>query len=97
MQIDSILGVKLRLDREWDALLLTRMQLPFEAAFGAGRAFLRYRRAGRARSSPMPDFYIGAHAELEKLTLLTKDAQRYRTYFPSVNLIAPPARSPIPA
>lgn len=85
------------LDRELSSLLLTRLQLPFGAAFGAGRAFLRYRRAGGARSSPMPDFYIGAHAELEKLTLLTRDAQRYRTYFPSVNLISPQADSATPA
>ncbi len=77
------------LERELDALLLERLQIPFEAGFGAGRAFLKYRRAGGARSSPMPDFYIGAHAALEGLTLLTRDARRYRTYFPSVALISP--------
>ncbi|MYC66301.1 MAG: type II toxin-antitoxin system VapC family toxin [Acidobacteriia bacterium] len=77
------------LDRELDALLLERLQLPFEAAFGSGRAFLNYRRAGGARSSPMPDFYIGAHAALEGLKLLTRDTRRYRTYFPSVALISP--------
>jgi len=79
------------LDRELDALLLERLQLPFEAGFGAGRAFLEYRRAGGARSSPMPDFYIGAHAALEGLTLLTRDTRRFRTYFPSVALISPQA------
>ena len=77
------------LERELDALLLERLQLPFEAGFGAGRAFLKYRRAGGARSSPMPDFYIGAHAAFEGLTVLTRDARRYRTYFPSVTLISP--------
>ncbi|MXY67334.1 MAG: type II toxin-antitoxin system VapC family toxin [Acidobacteriia bacterium] len=77
------------LDRELDALLLERLQLPFEAGFGAGRTFLEYRRAGGARSSPMPDFYIGAHAALEGLTLLTRDTRRYRAYFPSVALISP--------
>ena len=77
------------LERELDALLLERLQLPFDAGFGAGRAFLKYRRAGGTRSSPMPDFYIGAHAEFEGLTLLTRDARRYRTYFPSVTLISP--------
>lgn len=77
------------LERELDALLLERLQLPFEAGFGAGSAFLKYRRAGGARSSPMPDFYIGAHAALEGLTLLTRDTRRYRTYFPSIKLIAP--------
>jgi predicted nucleic acid-binding protein len=69
--------------------MLTRMQLPYEAAFRAGRAFLRYRRAGGARSAPLPDFYIGAHAEADALTLVTRDAGRYRTYFPSVELVAP--------
>ena len=50
---------------------------------------MQYRRAGEARSSPLPDFYIGAHAEAEGLTLVTRDAARYRTYFPPVKLIAP--------
>ncbi len=77
------------LERELDALLLERLQLPFDAGFGAGRAFLKYRRAGGTRSSPMPDFYIGAHAAFEGLTLLTRDARRYRTCFPSVTLISP--------
>ena len=77
------------LDRNLDALLLRRLPLPYAAAFQAGRAFLRYRRAGGARSSPLPDFFIGAHAESEDLTLLTRDAGRYRTYFPSVKLITP--------
>lgn len=77
------------LDRELDALLLERLQLPFEAGFDAGRAFLKYRRAGGARSSPMPDFYIGAHAALQGLNLLTRDPRRYRAYFPSVALISP--------
>ena len=77
------------LDRELDALLLERLQLPFEAGFDAARAFLKYRRAGGARSSPMPGSYIGAHAVFEGLTLLTRDTRRYRTYFPSVALISP--------
>ena len=55
----------------------------------SARAFLRYRRAGGAREAPLPDFYIGAHAESEGLKLLTRDASRYRTYFPAVHLIAP--------
>ena len=50
---------------------------------------MQYRRAGGVRSSPLPDFYIGAHAEAEGLTLVTRDAARYRTYFPQVKLIAP--------
>ena len=85
------------LDRELDSLLLACMQLPFEAVFSTGQALLKYRRAGGARSSPMPDFYIGAHAALEGLTLLTRDTGRFRTYFPSVKLISPPARPSTPA
>ena len=77
------------LDNQLDNLLLTRLALPYGAAFRAGRAFLRYRRAGGARSSPLPDFYIGAHAETEGLTLLTRDVGRYRSYFPSLKLITP--------
>lgn len=66
-----------------------RRPLPWEAAFLAGKCFLRYRRQGGIRRSPLPDFFIGAHAAVEGLTLLTRDATRYRTYFPSLPLIAP--------
>ncbi len=68
---------------------LTQLALPYEAAFRAGRAFVEYRRQGGNRRSPLPDFFIGAHAEVEGMTLLTRDAARYRTYFPKVKLIAP--------
>ena len=70
-------------------LLLERADLPWEAAFLAGRAFVAYRRAGGKRSAPLPDFYIGAHAQVTGLTLLTRDARRYRSYFPDLRLIAP--------
>ena len=63
--------------------------LPYEAAFLAGKRFLEYRRRGGTRQSPMPDFYIGAHAAVCGYRLLTRDAARYRTYFPTVELIAP--------
>ena len=69
--------------------LYRRDPLPFEAAFLAGKAFLRYRRRGGARVRPLPDFYIGAHAAVADHRLLTRDPRRYRTYFPSVELIAP--------
>ena len=68
-----------------------REGLPFEAAFLAGKAFGRYRAAGGLRRSPLPDFYIGAHAAVAGHALLTRDAGRYRTYFPSLRLIAPDA------
>jgi predicted nucleic acid-binding protein len=66
-----------------------RLELPYEAAFLAGKAFLSYRRRGGNRAAPLPDFYIGAHAAIAGMRLLTRDPQRYRTYFPSVTLIAP--------
>lgn len=66
-----------------------RRALPWEAAYLAGRTFIRYRRRGGQRRSPLPDFYIGAHALAEGMTLLTRDARRYRTYFPALRLIAP--------
>ena len=66
-----------------------RLDLPYEAAFLAGKAFLSYRRRGGNRTAPLPDFYIGAHAAVAGLRLLTRDARPYRTYFPTVHLIAP--------
>lgn len=71
--------------------LYRREFLPYEAGFLAGKAFLRYRQAGGARRSPLPDFYIGAHAAVSGYRLLTRDAIRYRTYFPTLELIAPDA------
>jgi predicted nucleic acid-binding protein len=68
---------------------LLRLPLPYKAAFRAGSAFIEYRRRGGNRRSPMPAFFIGAHAEIERMTLLTRDAPRYRTYFPKLKLIAP--------
>ncbi|WP_372707320.1 type II toxin-antitoxin system VapC family toxin [Brevundimonas sp.] len=78
---------------EVDALVdetgLTREDLPWSAAFLAGKAFKRYRSEGGERHSPLPDFFIGAHATVRRYTLLTRDARRYRSYFPSVDLICP--------
>ena len=68
---------------------LQRLPLPYEAAWPAAQAFAAYRGRGGARSSPLPDFYIGAHAEVDGLTLLTRDPTRYQTYFPDVALICP--------
>jgi predicted nucleic acid-binding protein len=66
-----------------------REPLPYLAGFAAGKAFLRYRRGGGDKRSPMPDFYIGAHAAVAGHRLLTRDVHRYRTYFPTVDIIAP--------
>lgn len=69
--------------------LFRREPLPYEAGFLAGKAFLHYRRRGGARTSPLPDFYIGAHAAVADFRILTRDPRRYRTYFPTVEVIAP--------
>lgn len=69
-----------------------RLHLPLEAAFLAGKAFLRYRHRKGLRTSPLPDFFIGAHAAVAGLRLLTRDGRRYRTYFPSLELVAPEAK-----
>jgi predicted nucleic acid-binding protein len=67
----------------------TRAPLPWEAAFLAAKAFRLYRQRGGTKTSVLPDFFIGAHAAIAGMTLLTRDARRYRTYFPKLRLIAP--------
>ena len=68
---------------------IARLDLPWDAAWHAGQAHRRYREAGGSRTSPMPDFYIGAHALVAGLSVVTRDATRYRTYFPSVGVLTP--------
>jgi predicted nucleic acid-binding protein len=77
------------LDDALPASEFEREPLPFEAGFLAGKAYVSYRRRGGSRRSPMPDFYIGAHAAVRGYRLLTRDAKRYLTYFPGVEVIAP--------
>jgi predicted nucleic acid-binding protein len=64
--------------------------VPREALFLAGKAFQQYRRQGGSRTGVLPDFFIGAHAAVSGMTLLTRDPARYRSYFPKVGLISPP-------
>ena len=77
------------LDRWLDPAIFQRLPLPYGAGWLAAQAFLKYRRGGGTKTSPLPDFYIGAQAEIEQRTLVTRDAARYRTYFPNVQIIAP--------
>lgn len=77
------------LDEALPESLFRRDALPWESGFLAGKALLKYRRGGGRRRSPLPDFYIGAHAALRGFKLLTRDASRYRTYYPRLALIAP--------
>jgi predicted nucleic acid-binding protein len=87
--------VSVRFDRIEDlnealpAEFFHRTPLPWEAAFLAGKCFLKYRKAGGQKSAPLPDFYIGAHAATAAIPLLTRDGKRYRTYFPRIRLIEP--------
>jgi predicted nucleic acid-binding protein len=69
--------------------LFDREPIPYEAAFLAGKAFSIYRKRGGKNRSTLPDFFIGAHASVAGYSLLTRDAARYRTYFPRLALIAP--------
>ena len=77
-QLDEFLGEDFRRD-----------PLPWDAAFLAGKAFVQYRRRGGARTAPLPDFFIGAHAAVRQMPILTRDPKRYAAYFPTVRLIAP--------
>ena len=101
-QVNPLIYAEVALDFEGATALnrwlreigIERVVLPYSAAFPASRAFRRYRRAGGPKRSPLPDFYIGAHAAVAGLTLITRDVRRYRSYFPSVRLIAPREETP---
>ncbi len=67
-----------------------REHLPWDAAFMAGMAFVAYRRRGGTRTSPLPDFFIGAHAAVRGYRLITRDRGYYRTYFPTIDIVSPP-------
>jgi predicted nucleic acid-binding protein len=77
------------LDNALPASDYRRAPVPWPAAFLAQTAFVRYRRRGGAKATTLPDFFIGAHAAVAELDLLTRDAQRIRTYFPTVRLRTP--------
>lgn len=77
------------LDEAFPTAMIEREALPYAAAFLAGKAFLTYRRRGGAKQSPLPDFFIGAHAAIAGYKLMTRGSGRYRSYFPTVDLIVP--------
>lgn len=81
------------LDAALPASLYEREDMPWEAAFLAGKAFSAYRRKGGPRMSLLPDFYIGAHAAIGNLALLTRDAARFHNYFPRLEILAPRRKS----
>ncbi len=88
-EISNAFTSETSLDAYISATDFVKSPLPFEAAYRAAIAFKKYRASGGNKRSPMPDFYIGAHAEVDNLTLLTRDVARYKTYFPKLKLIAP--------
>lgn len=77
------------LDAALPEAALERRAIPWPAAFLAARCFRACRRRGGARRSPLPDFFIGAHAAVEGMKLITRDPARYRTYFPTLLLVSP--------
>lgn len=77
------------LDKAFPAAYLRREELPYAAAFLAGRMHQQYRMSGGTRDRTLPDFLIGAHAMVMEYRLLTRDARRYRTYFPKLEIITP--------
>jgi predicted nucleic acid-binding protein len=85
VRYDGIEAVEEALPQEY----FVRAPLPWEAAFLAATCFATYRKRGGTRSSPLPDFFIGAHAAVEGLRLLTRDPRRYRSYFPKLKILAP--------
>jgi predicted nucleic acid-binding protein len=77
------------LERAIEKASFQMLPLPKEALFLAGKVFLQYKRNQGTKSSPLPDFFIGAHAAVLNVALITRDVARYRTYFPTVTLITP--------
>ena len=77
------------LDAALPKTMFDREAIPYEAAFLAGKSFVAYRRRGGTKRSSLPDFFIGAHAAIAGYLLMTRDAVRYRTYFPKLSLITP--------
>jgi predicted nucleic acid-binding protein len=77
------------LDAALPKTMFDREAIPYDAAFLAAKVFLHYRRRGGTKRSPLPDFFIGAHAAVAGYRLLTRDEARYRTYFPKLPLIVP--------
>lgn len=82
----------LRKEEVDEALAIAQVEIapmPREALFLAAKVFQRYRAGGGTRSGVLPDFFVGAHAAVARLPLLTRDIRRYRVYFPTVRLISP--------
>jgi predicted nucleic acid-binding protein len=88
-EISTAFGSISQLERTIDDLGLRVLEIPRPALFLAGKAFLQYRRQGGAKQSILADFMVGAHAAVAGVPVLTRDGQRYRSYFPTVEVISP--------
>lgn len=88
-ELAPLIATEARLKRAAEMLEMEREFLPWEAAFLAGVTHSRYRRAGGVRERALPDFFIGAHAAVAGHRLLTRDAARYRSYFPDLEIMSP--------
>lgn len=77
------------LEKSVSSEYFTRQSLPWEAAFLAGKVFVKYKKNGGVKAAPLPDFFIGAHALVADLSLLTRDKGRYQHYFPTLSIISP--------
>ncbi len=76
-------------ERAISELSIKVLEIPRDALFLTGKAYLNYRKNKGTKNSPLPDFFIGAHASIENFNLITRDTNKYKTYFPQVNLICP--------
>ncbi|MER8750385.1 type II toxin-antitoxin system VapC family toxin [Mesorhizobium sp. M1050] len=88
-ELAPLIATETALRKAVDMLEMDREFLPWDAAFLAGVTHSRYRRAGGVRERTLPDFFIGAHATVAGHRLLTRDAARYRSYFPDLDIICP--------
>jgi hypothetical protein len=88
-ELAPLIATEAQLKRAVEMLEIDRELVPWEAAFVAGVAHSRYRRAGGVRERTLPDFVIGAHATVARHRLLTRDPARYRGYFPDLEIISP--------
>jgi predicted nucleic acid-binding protein len=77
------------LDQALSELGIKVLEIPREALFLAGKVFLQYRKNQGAKRSPLPDFFIGSHAAVSQLVLITRDTKNYQTYFPQIEIVLP--------
>ena len=88
-EVGASFGAQAELDRSLEGLMLAKLPISFDVAFRAGQAHRAYRNAGGQRERTLPDFLVGAHGEVDRHAVLTRDPKRYRSYFPDLEIISP--------